>query len=137
MSEKTNTEIIQEGYQKFGTGDITGLLELFDDNIEWETLAVENAPYTGAREGKQAVAEFFKLLNDSEEITRFEPLEFIAENDRVVVLGEAAATVRSTGREYETPWVHIFNLKDGKVTEFQEFQDSAVVTRAYQKSAAA
>jgi len=137
MSEKVNTDIVQAGYEKFGSGDVTGLLELFADNILWQVPEVENAPFTGTRRGKEAAAEFFKLLSENETFERFEPLEFIAQNDKVVVLGEVAATVRSTGRSYESKWVHIFTVIDGRVAEFQEFFDTAAVTKAFQKTAAA
>lgn len=138
MSEtKVNTDIVQSGYEKFGSGDVAGLLESFADNILWQVPEIENAPFTGTREGKQAVAEFFKLLSENEKFDRFEPLEFIAQNDKVVVLGEVAATVNSTGRSYESQWVHVFTVLDGRVTEFQEFFDTAVVERAFQKTAVA
>jgi|SwirhisoilCB2_FD_contig_31_24874772_length_696_multi_10_in_0_out_0_1 uncharacterized protein len=137
MSEKVNTDIVQAGYEKFGSGDVTGLLELFADNILWQVPEVENAPFTGTRRGKEAAAEFFKLLSENETFERFEPLEFIAQNDKVVVLGEVAATVPSTGRSYESKWVHIFTVIDGRVAEFQEFFDTAAVTKAFQKTAAA
>src|SRR5689334_20284454 len=137
MSEKVNTDIVESGYEKFASGDIAGLLGLFADNILWQVPEVENAPFGGRREGLEAVAEFFKQLSENETFSRFEPLEFIAQNDKVVVIGETAATVTSTGRSYETPWVHIFHLRDGKVTEFQEFFDTAAATKAFQKTAAA
>lgn len=137
MSEKVNTDIVQAGYEKFGSGDIEGLLELFADDILWQVPTVENAPFTGTRQGIKETADFFKELSESETFTRFEPLEFIAQNDKVVVIGEAAANVTSTDRTYETPWVHIFTVRDGKIAEFQEFFDSAAVTRAFQKTAAA
>lgn len=137
MSEKVNTDIVRSGYEKFGTGDVDGLLELFADNILWQVPEIENAPFTGVREGKPAVAEFFKLLSENETFDRFEPLEFIAQNDKVVVLGEVAVTVNPTGRSYESDWVHVFTVHDGVVTSFQEFFDTAAVTKAFQKTAAA
>ena len=137
MSEKVNTDIVQLGYEKFGSGDIEGLLQLFADDILWQVPEVENAPFTGVRQGLDETAEFFKQLSENETFTRFEPLEFIAQNDKVVVLGELAATVTSSGRSYETPWVHIFTVREGKVVEFQEFFDTAAATLAFQKTAAA
>ena len=132
-----NTEIVQKGYEYFGTGDIEGLLSLFSDNITWTVPEIENAPFAGTRTGTSSVADFFTQLNEAEDITRFEPLEFIAEGDKVVVLGESESTVRSTGKTYQTDWVHVFHLRDGKVTEFKEFFDNAAATRAFQKSATA
>ncbi|MGH9820493.1 MAG: nuclear transport factor 2 family protein, partial [Pyrinomonadaceae bacterium] len=87
--------------------------------------------------GLEEVGEFFKLLNESEDISYFEPKEFIAQGDKVVVLGRSKAVVKSTGRSYETDWVHIFSVHDGKITSFHEFFDSAAATRAFQKATAA
>lgn len=137
MSEATNTEIVKKGYEHFSSGDVPGLLNLFTDDIDWSTPHVENAPFTGNRLGLEEVGEFFKLLTESEDISYFEPTEFIAQGDRVVVLGRSKATVKSTGRSYETDWVHLFTIHDGKITNFHEFFDSAAATRAFQKTAAA
>jgi len=137
MNETTNLEIVRSGYEKFGSGDIPGLLSLFTKDIKWTVPEIENAPFAGSRQGTDSVGKFFTQLTEAEDITSFEPLEFIAQNDRVVVLGRSAATVRETSRSYKTDWVHVFRLKDGKVTEFQEFFDNASATRAFQKTAAA
>ena len=71
------------------------------------------------------------------DIAFFEPAEFIAQGDKVVVLGSSKATVKSTSRSYETDWVHVFTVKDGKVTNFAEFFDTAAATKAFQKATAA
>ena len=132
-----NTETVKKAYELFGAGDIDGLLSLNSDDISWTIPTIENVPFTGSRTGKPAVAEFFKLLADAEEFTHFAPTEFIADGDRVVALGSAKGRVKSTGNQFATDWVHIFTVKDGKITNFLEFFDSAAMTRAYQKTAAA
>jgi ketosteroid isomerase-like protein len=137
MSDNNNLEIVKSGYQKFGSGDIEGLLKLFTTDIKWTVPEIENAPFAGSRQGVDNVGEFFSQLAGAEDITEFVPSEFIANDDRVVVLGRSTATVRETGRTYRTDWVHVFRLQDGKVTEFNEFFDNAAATRAFQKTAAA
>lgn len=132
-----NTEIVQKGYECFGSGDIPGLLDLFVDDIKWTIPEIDNAPFAGARQGKASVAEFFTQLSTAEDITEFTPTEFIAQNDKVVVLGKSTATVRATGKTYSTGWAHIFTVKDGKITNFLEFFDNAAATRAFTKTAAA
>lgn len=129
-----NTEIVQEGYSKFGSGDIEGLLNLFSEDIEWTTPQTEGSPIGGTYNGHNEVGEFFKLLSESEDITHFEPTEFIADGEKVVVLGSNTATVKETGRSYTTDWVHIFTVKDGKITGLLEFFDTAKVERAFQKA---
>ena len=133
----TNTEIVQNAYECFGKGDVPGILASCAEDIEWTVPEIENAAFAGNRSGTDAVAKFFAELTEAEDITRFEPLEFIAEGDKVVVLGESEATVRATGKTYQTDWVHVFHVHDGKVKEFQEFFDNAAATRAFQKTAAA
>jgi uncharacterized protein len=133
MNEEKNLEVVKQGYEHFGSGDIEGLLSLFDEKISWTTPNVEGAPHTGARTGRNEVATFFEQLAETEEFTRFEPNEFIAQNDKVVVLGESESTVKDTGRSFTTPWVHIFTLRDGKITGFLEFFDNALASKAFQK----
>ena len=137
MNEAANTQTIRQCYERFGSGDIPGLLELFSDDIDWTVPEIENAPFAGTRQGRESVGEFFSQLESAEDITDFEPREFIAHGDRVVVLGRSTATVRSTGRHYSTDWVHICTVKDGKMTDFHEFFDNAAATRAFQKATTA
>ena len=132
-----NTEIVQKAYECFGNGDLPGLLELYTDDVVWTIPEVENVEYSGTRTGKPAVAEFFRLLAESEDFSHFAPTEFITQGDRVVVLGESTATIKATGKTFSTDWVHICTVKDGKITNFLEFFDNAAATRAFQKTLAA
>lgn len=134
---ENNVQIVQDCYNKFGTGDIQGLLGNCAEDIAWNTPEIENASFGGRRRGHAEVAEFFSGMSAEEEVTKFEPREFIAEGDRVVALGTYAAKVRDTGRSYESDWVHVFTVKDGKITSFDEFFDSAAATRAFQKATTA
>lgn len=137
MSEAENTGLVQRCYEMFGKGDVPGILNALDDGIQWDVPEIENASFAGARSGKDAVGTFFQQLVEAEDMTQFEPREFIAQGDKVVVLGRSSATVRGTGKSYSTDWVHVFTVADGKVTSFQEFFDNAAATRAFQMSAAA
>lgn len=133
----TNLEIVQNAYGKFGSGDIAGLLELLSTDVDWRVPEIENSTFGGAWNGQSAVGEFFAALVADEDITLFEPREFIADGEKVVVLGRSNVTVRATGKTYETDWVHVFTVQDGKITKFHEFFDNAAATRAYQKTASA
>lgn len=137
MNPTENTKVVQECYEKFGSGDIDGLLSRLHDNIDWTTPTTENVGFSGKRKGKQAVAEFFTELAGAETFSRFEPLEFVAQDDKVVVIGELASTVTTTGKAFETDWVHVFHLSNGKITSFKEFFDTAQTAKAFQLTATA
>jgi ketosteroid isomerase-like protein len=129
-----SVQIVKDAYDRFSKGDIEGILSNVSENIEWNTPEIENAPFGGRRRGRSEVAEFFESLNKTEEVTKFEPREFIAEGDRVVVLGTYGATVRETGRNVDIDWVHVFRITDGKISEFAEYFDTAAASKAYQKA---
>lgn len=134
---ENNIQIVQDAYNKFTTGDIPGLLSLCAEDVHWQTPEIENAPFGGTRNGHSEVGEFFALLDGCEETTLFDITEFIAQGDRVVALGKYGATVKETGRSYAVDMVHVFTVKDGKILNFAEFFDNALVSRAFQKATTA
>src|SRR5262245_44998704 len=113
MSEQQNIEIVRRGYEAFGNGDMDTLLGLFDEQIEWIAPGPADLPTAGRWTGRQKVAEFFTAVNDTFEIQRFETKEFIAQGDRVVVIGIDVSRLKATGKLIEGEWVHIFTLRDG------------------------
>lgn len=136
MSED-NLDVVRRGYDAFGRGDINALLELFDEQIHWVTPGPPELATSGQRTGRQAVAEFFASVNKVFDIQRFEPREFIAQGDHIVVLGDETAGVRATGKMLELDWVHVFTMRNGKVVAFQEFFDTAAVVAAMSTAHAA
>ena len=134
---ENNVKVVQDCYSKFGAGDVAGILADCAEDVSWETPEIENATFGGKRRGHAEVSEFFAGMDAAEETTKFEPKEFIAQGDRVVALGTYAATIRETGRSYESDWVHVFTVKDGKITSFNEFFDNAAASRAFQKTTTA
>ena len=131
MDSLQNKQMILRAYQLFRVGDIEGLLQLFADDIEWIGSPAEFVPFSGDYHGKQEVAQFFIDLDKAQETERFEPLEAIAENDKVVVTGHGKWIVRATGQSYESPWVHVFTVRDGKVVRFQQYNDTAAGRAAF------
>lgn len=129
MSED-NLDVVRQGYDAFGRGDINGLLVLLDEQVDWVTPGPSELATSGRRTGPQAVGQFFASVNEVFDIQRFEPKEFIAQGDRIVVLGDETVRVRATGKMLELEWVHVFTLRNGKVAAFQEFFDTAAVVAA-------
>lgn len=132
MQETQNTKVVQDAYAAFGRGDVQALLGYMDDTILWKPVhgTAPHVPTAGERRGKAAVGEFFKIVSEQVSFLRFEPQEFVAQGDKVVAIGHSAAKV-PTGRGFESDFVMVFTLRDGKVVQFQEFSDSAAINAAY------
>lgn len=131
MSEKDNIQVIQQMYGCFGKGDLEGLVAGCAPDITWTLVGPASIPYGGTRKGHAGVRDFFGKLMGSVRITAFAPADFIAQNDTVVVLGSQAGTALKSGKSVATDWVHVFTLKNGKVTQFREFLDSAAIAAAH------
>ena len=134
MSERENTAVVQQAYSNFKTGNIQALLDQLSDNVTWQLPEIEGVPLAGKRTGRDGVGDFFATLARDQEVLEFEPREAVAQGDKVVSLGDYKWRVKETGREFETDFVHVFTIRDGKIVAFREHFDSAVVAAAYQKA---
>ena len=134
MSEQENVNLVQQIYGDFKTGNIEALLAKIDPNIVWELPEIQNVPFAGKRNGREAVADFFSVVNASQEALRFEARGFVAQGDRVVSLGTYEWRVFDTGRTFTANFAHVFTIRNGAVTEFTEYTDTALAEHAYQKA---
>ena len=126
-----NVETVQGIYAAFGRGDLPAVLNAFSDDVEWMVTGPPETSYAGTRRGRAQVVQFFTVLSQTVDIQQFEPREFIAQGDQVVVVGFERLKIRSTGRIAENHWVMIFTLRNGHVARFREYDDSAAVADAF------
>ncbi|MCW5983028.1 MAG: nuclear transport factor 2 family protein [Bryobacteraceae bacterium] len=137
MGAQESAAIVKQAYEAFGRGDLQGLLDSLTDDVVWETPAVRGASFGGRRQGKQGVAAFFSELLQAEEVLLFDMSEYIAQGERVAVLGRYRGRVKATGQIAETPLIHVFTIRKGKIANFFELYDTAAAERAYQQAASA
>jgi hypothetical protein len=129
---QANIAIVQSLYAAFLRGDVTTVVHGAAPDIHWEIVGRrEDYPLLGVRSGHAAMQEFFASLAQLQDVSEFTPLEFDATGDKVFVRGRSAMTIRRSGQSVASEWCHIFTLRDGKVTRFQEFTDTAQYAEAY------
>jgi ketosteroid isomerase-like protein len=135
MNTEQNKQAVQEAYRMYQNGDVASIVERCHDDCEWTSPDSDLIPMSGPFHGKPGVADYFIRLGSAMQATRFEPREFIAEGDKVVVIGQATWQVKATGRSFDTPWVHVFTMRDGKIASFEAFGDTAAGERAFRPEA--
>ncbi len=115
-------------------GSVQTWLGLFTDDIVIRSLGDENPrlEFAKSRQGKSGAEQYFAELGSSWEMVYFTPEEFIAQDDRVVVLSQVAFKSRITGKTAQSPKADIFRFRDGKIVEFVEFFDTAAAQAATQ-----
>ena len=126
-----NTRLVQQAIAAFQRGDIPALLDTMTDDIEWSVPVVEHATFSGPRQGRAAVERFFAELAVNQAPRRFEPRQYVAQGDEVVVLGHYAWHVLPTGRDWEAEYAHVFTVRDGRIARFREYMDTGRAAAAY------
>jgi ketosteroid isomerase-like protein len=121
----TPLEVVEHGYAAFGRGDLPALLSLLAEDVEWRLTADAQTPYGGKHLGKAAVQRWFQVLAESDEIQQFEPREFLEGSSHVTVLGWERSRPLPNGVPFESEWVHVFTVADGKITRFVGTLDTA------------
>ncbi len=137
MNEKENTALVQQGYKLFTQGDIPGLLKLMSPNVTWELPKLENVPFTGKFQGVDGVGRFFTALAGAMDILKYEPREFIAQGNKVVVLGESRYRVKNQRDEIDDKWVDVLTVENGQVTRYEQYGNTAQLERAFSSHAMA
>lgn len=124
-------DMVQQAYQSVKAGDVQSLLNLLAEDVQWQLPEMENVPFAGTWHGREQVGQFFSTVVQTQDVIEFELEEFIAQGDKVVVLGRFSQRVKSTDRISASAWAHVWTVKDGKVIHFREYVDTAAVSRAY------
>ena len=73
------------------------------------------------------------LLDEHLEFEQFEPREFVAQGDTVVVVGFERSLSKATGHTIETEWAHVYTLRDGKIAKGRFFEDTAAYVAAFHR----
>jgi hypothetical protein len=131
MSEQDNVHLIRRTYENFKAGDLPAVLAAFAEAVEWIQPQVEGISFSGKRRGRDQVAEFFATMSAAQEPLQFEPQEYIAQGDRVVALGHYRWHAKGTGRDWESDWAHFYTIRNGQITRFQEYTDTAMAIAAH------
>lgn len=118
-------DIARDLYQAFGRGDIPAVLGALTPGCEWTEAA--GGPYGGVYIGPDAVLEgVFQKLGGEWDGFAAVPHEFVADGDRVVVLGDYSATYKQTGKSFTAPFAHVWKFNEGKVVSFQQYVDTVL-----------
>src|SRR5690349_1949612 len=128
---QANLEIIRNLYEVFARGDGPASIANMDEGIVWNEA--ENFPYADRNPyvGPAAVAEgiFLRIANEWDNFQVL-PDEILDAGDSIVVLGRYKGTYKATSAPLNAQFVHVWRLRNGKITAFQQYTDTAQAQRA-------
>jgi len=122
-----NVSLMRNLYDAFGSGDIPSVLGAMSPDIRW--YQAEGNPYrpTGeARVGPDAVLNnLFMRLGGEWDGFSVHTRSFHDAGSSVIVEARYTGTFKATGKSMDTQVCHVWDLRDGKVTRFQQYVDTA------------
>src|SRR5580704_18678 len=121
----TALDITKQAYEAFGRRDIPAFLKLVADEVDWKLIGPASWPHAGLRRNPSEVAAFFADLNRFDDLSLFEPREFIEAGENVTVLGYLESFAREMKQKYHSEWVHVSTVRDGKITRWRGFANTA------------
>ena len=122
-----NVSLLKDLYDAFGRGDIPTVLGAMSPDIRWHLA--EGNPYMPSGEawiGPEAVLNnlFIKLGTEWDGFS-VHAKSFRGAGDSVIVEARYTGTYKATGKSMDTQVCHIWDVKEGKVTRYQQYMDTA------------
>jgi ketosteroid isomerase-like protein len=129
MSIEENVETVKRFLAALADRDKQGLLTLAAEDIEWITPG-EGWALAGTHCGHAGLEKLLQKANETVETSYPEPPEFIAQGERVLVVGYATGKIKATKRMFEDHWVFDITVQRGKLKKIREYVDTEALARA-------
>jgi ketosteroid isomerase-like protein len=120
----SNTEVVQQLYAAFETGDFAAVLELCDP--ECSITQDDALPWGGRYAGHDGAAAFAIALAGAIDST-VTVISMFEAGDRVVQYGRTEGTVLANGNTFDIPEVHVWTLRAGKIISAEFLLESAAM----------
>src|ERR1700675_1034036 len=134
MSTEENVQTVKNFFAAMGGYNKQDLLALVAEDIEW-IIPGEDWPLAGTHRGHGELAVVLQRASEEIETTYPTPPEFVAQGDRVLVVGVATGKIKATNRPFKDNWVFDITVRDGIVTKIREYVDTQALARASQRDA--
>jgi ketosteroid isomerase-like protein len=130
-----NSSIVDGLYKAFSAGDIPTVLDGMDPEIVWieaeGNAYADGNPYVGPEAVLKGV---FERVGAEHEYFKLEEIELHEmSNNQVLATLRYDAKVKETGKTYNVQAAHLWTLKDGKVSAFQQYVDTKKLNEAMSK----
>jgi uncharacterized protein len=129
MSIQENIQTVKDFFAAMGGGNKQDLLALVAEDIEW-IIPGEDWPLAGTHRGHAGLTDLLQKASEEVETSFPEPPEFVAQGDRVLVVGFATGKVKATNKTFKDDWVFAITVRNGKLTNIREYVDTQALARA-------
>jgi len=133
MAERTNEEVIRDGFQAFSEGRFEDCLETLDPDVEWHIAfrLPDLPPDQQVARGHDEVSEVWARFTGVWEELIFDPVEFIHDADDLVIAKVHAHGVgRESGIEVDRTLYYLISTRAQLLTRILPFDTLAEAAEA-------
>lgn len=105
--------------------------EAFAPDGRLVNLLPEELPFGGVYEGPDGVRRYVEELQEHLRIESLKVDEWLCSGDRVVAIGHETSRFLANGQSYDMDWVHVNIVRDGRIVEMREYNDTAAMLEAF------
>jgi ketosteroid isomerase-like protein len=129
MNTNDNVQVVKDFFAALDRGDNEGLLALSAEDIEW-IIPGDGWPLAGTHRGHAGLRTFLRKASETVETSFPEPPEYVAQGDRVLVVGFATGKIKATNKTFEDDWIFAITVRDGKLVTIREYIDTQALALA-------
>jgi ketosteroid isomerase-like protein len=129
MSIENNVQVVKDFFAAIGRADKERLLAFVAEDIEW-IIPGEDWPLAGTHRGHAGLAKLLQKASEEVEMTYPRPPEYVAQGDRVLVIGVATGKIKATNKPFKDEWIFDITVHNGKLTKIREYIDTQALAKA-------
>jgi ketosteroid isomerase-like protein len=127
-STQATREVVSRIYKSYVDGKIEEATFGFSTDVDWAILAPQHLfAFAGPRRGRSNVLEAFRTIAETFEFLTYDPRLILADGPNACVYSRCVVRHKETGHGTNLDLCAVMTVKDGLVTWFREFVDSASV----------
>lgn len=116
-------EVVKAHYEANDRKDLPGMIADIAPDCRWTEMA--GFPCAGTYVGPEAVVEnVFKALGGMFDDYKFVLDRLLDAGGQAVGVGAYSGVNKKTGKPFTARVVHVWDVKDGKITAFEQFTDT-------------
>ena len=133
--EAHNVAILTEAYRRWSESkgkSADHWISICDPHIRFGSIAepLKAVAYMGDYRSRDELGQYFAGITRDWEMLDYRVDHFVAQGDRVVMLGHCSWRAKGSGQVVSTPKADSWRFADGKAVEFYEYFDTAQVAQA-------
>lgn len=129
----TGATVVKQFFAAFGRGDLEGIVATFDPAATITAVragARREREVYGSYAGTPGVREFVANLGAAFDTKAFAVDAVAGEGELVFAKGAFSHIVKKTGKTFRSDWALLCHVRNGRIADFQFFEDSAALVAA-------